>query len=730
MNATASPARSALAVVVTGLLLAAAAVCFPQEAQAAASYWTHQDTATLEDISGLSVADRGHALAVGDNGLILKWNGTAWNSQSSGTTDDYRGVACAGRTRAWAVGLDGKIRYFNGTSWVGQASGTWRSLHDISAFDASNVWAVGEFGTILRYNGVAWSNVSGSSVLGFLGVDVIDPNCVMWVGEQGYIGQYRDGAWSSFFPVPTTEKLRGISALDRNNAWAVGANGTILRYQGGTWKAQASGTTEHLRKVCAVNANNVWAVGYKGTVLRWDGSSWKAQDSGTSCKLREVDAADADNVWAAGAYGTILHGSNLPPSLSTWYLAEGSTAWGYSTSIGILNPNDEAVTARVTYMTDRGPVDGGNIQLRAQSQKYVFPRDVLGEMDFSTRVVCNEKKPIAVDRNMFWGEREGASDMHGSIGVTSPWRTWYLPEGSSAWGFETWLLIQNPGNTVANCTVTYMIEGREPETRVKKVPANSRRTYSMRDDIGEADASIRVESDVPVIPERSMYWGDRRGGHDSIGTTRLSHRYYLAEGTTAWGFTTYLMVQNPHKYETTVTVTYMTNTGPRQMEQVTMEPNSRKTIRMNDEPGMAGTDASTMVEGSKPIIAERSMYWNNGTGWAGHDSVGLPRPYSTFYLPSGQADSRYETWTLVQNPGGADVQVEVSYLKQSGGSVSFRDVVPAGSRKTYNMAEKGSPMCAGVVVRSLTTGRKIMVERAIYRDQRGGGSDTIGGYSD
>ena len=34
-----------------------------------------------------------------------------------------------------------------------------------------------------------------------------------------------------------------------------------------------------------------------------------------------------------------------------------------------------------------------------------------------------------------------------------------------------------------------------------------------------------------------MYRNKRREGHDSIGTTTSATDYFLAEGTTAWGFT-------------------------------------------------------------------------------------------------------------------------------------------------------------------------------------------------
>ncbi|MBU4219536.1 MAG: IPT/TIG domain-containing protein [Actinobacteria bacterium] len=414
-----------------------------------------------------------------------------------------------------------------------------------------------------------------------------------------------------------------------------------------------------------------------------------------------------------------------------WYLAEGTTDWGFDCYITIENPGSGEVGAKVTYMTKNGPQEKPEITLPASSQTTLSPADDLGNIDFSTKVECTtEGKTIAVDRTMYWapsGAGAGvAGDGHCSIGVTAPAKIWYLPEGSSDWGFACWLLIQNPNDTEAAATITYMIEGRGPQTFEKKVPASSRATFNMADDIGAEDASIKVEADIPVIPERAMYRNNRREGHDSIGTTTPANDYYLAEGTTDYGFTTYVLVQNPNDKPTDVTIIYMTPSGPQQQPTFRMDPNSRKTICVNDV--LPGTDLSTHVHGSVPIIAERAMYWGNGTGGACHDSIGLAAPHTTFYLPDGQKSSGCETWTLVQNPNDSAVEVEISYLTPDGyNNPTFTHAVPANSRKTCNMAFQGR---AAVMVTCKTEGKKIMVERAMYWHQRGAGTDTIGGYSD
>ncbi len=241
-----------------------------------------------------------------------------------------------------------------------------------------------------------------------------------------------------------------------------------------------------------------------------------------------------------------------------WYLAEGSTDWGYNCYITIENPNPTPVTAHVSYMTKSGPREKADLTLPASSQTTVNPKDDLGATDFSTRVTCKDGNTIAVDRTMTWtGPGAASPEAHSSTGVTSPETNWYLPEGSTAWGFECWLVIQNPNTSEATCTVTYMIEGAGAKTVVKKVPASSRATFNVADDVKEKDTSIKVTSDIPVIPERAMYRNNRREGHDSIGTTTPATDYYLAEGTTAWGFTTYVLVQNPNDTPANVTVTYM-----------------------------------------------------------------------------------------------------------------------------------------------------------------------------
>ncbi len=421
-----------------------------------------------------------------------------------------------------------------------------------------------------------------------------------------------------------------------------------------------------------------------------------------------------------------------PPPSNAWYLAEGTNAWGFSTYITLENIEGTPVQAKLTYMDPTPSNAGGGIlktrtiTLPALSQTTVSSMEDIGEVDFSTNVESSGQ--IAVDRTMFWNGVGETMGYHSSIGTTTPSKSWFLPEGSAAWGFETWTLVLNPNPTDAKVTLTYMT-ANGPIAKEKAIPANCRATYNMKDDIGIADASIKVQSDIGVVAERSMYNQGRREGSCSIGATAPSTDFYLAEGAVGYGvgFKTYVLIQNPNDSANDVKLTYQTSGGAVLGPHFTMAPNSRKTVNIG-EAMPANTDVSTVVTGTKPLVAERAMYWDNGTGPAFHASIGLASPQAVFMLPDGQTSGGFETWTLVENPNSAPAEVVIHYLPQGGGkTITFTDTIPASSRRSYSMADKIPSGRASIMV---VSNSNIIVERSMYKDNRGTGTGTVGAFSD
>jgi hypothetical protein len=186
-------------------------------------------------------------------------------------------------------------------------------------------------------------------------------------------------------------------------------------------------------------------------------------------------------------------------------------------------------------------------------------------------------------------------------------------------------------------------------------------------------------------------------------------------------------MQNPNSDPIDVICVYMTPDGPVEKPDITVPGNSRKTLRVNDI--LQNTDFSMLMLASGPLVAQRSMYWGEGTelGEACHSSVGLLAPAQTFCLPDGQTSNGFETYTCVSNPNEEVVEIEVTYMTPTGQEdVVFTDTVAPGSRKTFSMADKVEGGRAAVQVRSLNEDMNILVERSMYWNGRGAGTNTIG----
>jgi len=747
----------------------------------------------------ISAVDKDTAWTVGYHGTILATGdgGRTWSSKKTDTIPDVQlqGVYALDAKNVWVTGCnsDGYATVFRtadgGASWVRKGSPAELPDHllDIKALDDDTAWTIGGGTSVLHTtdNGQSWTKKT-------LGGGFFDANGVAGVGRDtvwvvtdsdGIYRTSNSGAsWKQQTAAGGNYYLMCIDALNTQYAWASGiyvdhegkTSGIIENTVdgGGTWKKQIELDTGIMGvsvvyappKVSAITPDN----GRKEETVSITDLGGQAFRAGATVKLAKAGQPDINTTditvvtrnkitcsvalppdattgdWDVvvenpdGQSATLAGAFRVnPTTLATWYLAEGTTAWGFSTYVTIENPTDEDLHAKITYLNTNATNGGGNVAQRtvtlpARSQTTVDPRPDLGDTDFATRVECVEGRDIAVDRTVCWtGEGASCPEAHSSIGVNAPANTWYLPEGSSKHGFECWTLIANPNRTAAKVTLVYMIEGAAPRTLEKTVPACSRATFNMEKDIGAADASIQVDSDRPVIAERSMYRNRRREGHCSVGATCPAKDFYLAEGTTAWGFTTYVLVQNPNNETADVTVWYMTPKGPVQYPEFTMPANSRKTLRANDY--LPDTDISIRLHGSRPIIAERAMYWRGGPdrSEACHDSIGLATPHRAFYLPEGQASDGFETFTLVQNPGDEGVSIKVTYLSKGGGRpVSFTDVVPSNSRRTYSMVDAPKSGRASVLVQVNEASGRIIAERSMYWNSRGTGTCTIGGFSD
>jgi hypothetical protein len=121
---------------------------------------------------------------------------------------------------------------------------------------------------------------------------------------------------------------------------------------------------------------------------------------------------------------------------------------------------------------------------------------------------------------MYWNNGTGEA-CHGSVGVTSPHQAFFLPDGQTSGGNETWTLVQNPNDTDVLVQVSYLLANGGVAVRQNAhIRANSRMTFNMADCIPNGSASVMVVSLTPgkkIIAERACYWNKRGAGTETIG---------------------------------------------------------------------------------------------------------------------------------------------------------------------------------------------------------------------
>lgn len=412
-------------------------------------------------------------------------------------------------------------------------------------------------------------------------------------------------------------------------------------------------------------------------------------------------------------------------------------------------PPPASVDVRITsppqgsYPDDGGAAgagDGGGVEVKAKASSN---RADIRTVDFyidGEKKASDTEAPYGFSWN--FGEEENgthrivarAYDEQGNSGesvpvevyrnriVPNPSRDWFLAEGSTAWGFETYVLVENPGESDASVGMEFMSGEGEKAAAEYTVPARSRFTVCLNDVVPDCDVSTRVTADVPVVVERSMYWGDRQGGHDSIGVTASGPSWHFAEGTTAWGFETWYLVANTGDETAEVEVELMKGDGSVESRLLEVPPGSRKSVNAADI--VRDADVSATIEsvgGSDDIVCERSMYWKDRVD--GHETIGVTESSLSWYFAEGVTGYGFETFILIGNAGGRDALVTVDFLPAAGEAVGREFEVPAHSRRTVNVNEviPGSEVATRV-----TSDVPVIAERAVYWDDRNGGHGTIG----
>ena len=236
---------------------------------------------TLHDVWG-SAAN--NVWGVGTKGELVRWDGAAWSllrwdgtSVAPKALSDFdnparsytlRGVWGSSASNVFAVGDSGVVLRYNGTAWSRMATPTTAQLNDVWGSGASDVYAATSAGQLLRFNGTSWSTVPGVQAPGALwSVWGSASNNVYAVGDGGMMYRYNGSSWTRV-RLPRRDALYSVWGTGASAVYAAGAAGTLYRYNGSAWVPEkAQGGSSNIQGIWATGSD-IFAAGAGGFIAK------------------------------------------------------------------------------------------------------------------------------------------------------------------------------------------------------------------------------------------------------------------------------------------------------------------------------------------------------------------------------------------------------------------------------------------------------------------------------
>jgi hypothetical protein len=292
----------------------------------------------LRDVFGFST---GEVFAVGNNGTILRFDGSAWSAMASGTTANLVGVWGSAPDDVFVTGDAGTFLRFDGASWTALDVGTTEPLGAISGAFVANrtsfelfVVGGGPPGTVLRgdvdyYGNIYWLALDSGAGVGCNDIEAFDHrsgeilNFVI-VGDDGAAYLY-EGALYGGVPAEewfemdtgTDEDLIGVYGEWPNNIIAVGGGGSVIQYTGEVedttpiWSDMSAPAGDPLAAIGARSYNDVFMVGAGGRIVNYDRIQFSHLSNPELANLTGVWGGES-GVFAVGNGGVILR-TTAPP---------------------------------------------------------------------------------------------------------------------------------------------------------------------------------------------------------------------------------------------------------------------------------------------------------------------------------------------------------------------------------------------------------------------------------
>ena len=427
---------------------------------------------------------------------------------------------------------------------------------------------------------------------------------------------------------------------------------------------------------------------------------------------------------SAGFASAWLDWTAIPTT--NWYFAEGFTGSGWNTSLHLLNANGISANVQVVYLLDSGSPVSYDFVVGPQRAFVIDANDPATgpgpNAAFGVHITSDV--PIVAEEQMYAGV--SGDFAHGTQGATGLSNSWYFAEGFTQFGWQTFVLVANPGASSADVTVTYQVQGGAAMVKSHTVAPGQRWTFAGHVDVPEEAFSVSISSTQPIVAELAMYEPASGIAHRAIGVTQPATNWYLGEGFTGAGWQTFISVGNPGNNDATVTAVYTIDGSPPVTKQITVPARSRGTFIAHDSGLATGPGPNVAfgvhVSSTQPIVVQEVLI-DPAAGAARANSTMAASALNPRWSFSGgsSADGTVSFYT-VSNPNASALSVSATYYFDDATAPVVQTIsIPANSRGTFATLG-GTPTipaktAVGVIITA--TGGAVVAQEAVYDEAAG-----------
>jgi hypothetical protein len=395
-----------------------------------------------------------------------------------------------------------------------------------------------------------------------------------------------------------------------------------------------------------------------------------------------------------------------PTAPKAFYCPEGTTLPGAEELLALVNTGRSDITARLTFLIAGGNPSPVPIAVVAGSRLSVRVNDYVQASGVATLVEA-DGPGLAVAETLY-ADREGRRGTLHSLCAAQVATRWYFAGGTTAKGYELWLLLVNPFPEDAVVDVTLVADGEQvvpPDFQQRPVPARSRVSVPIHETVLRKDrvaTTVTATRGRIAAAESSYLTEGVQGAALTIGVAAPASTWYFADGIAGPDLSSTISVFNPSDVEATARVDLTTDSGEAMTASaLTVAPHDRTDLRL--AAGLRpGTSFATRVTASAPVVAMSEQLATRPT--SGYLlSEGTQRPERSWLIPEAGAGPPADSSVSLMNPGTAPVHLSIGSLEKGSirvpANAAAIEVLP-GRRRTLRIGELFSGAALSLILRA------------------------------